>query len=83
MMLNRYPMYSAIIANSDQMSTDSKSSFEEGARGRNSGIFSEILHLLKHNKKYWLLPIIVMLLGFSLLIIIGGSAAAPFIYTLF
>ena len=35
-------------------------------------------------KKYWLIPIIVILLGFGVLIVLtGGSAIAPFIYTLF
>jgi hypothetical protein len=39
---------------------------------------------LRSRKKYWLIPIIVMLLGFGLLIVLtSGSAIAPFIYTLF
>ena len=39
---------------------------------------------LKSRKKYWLIPIIIILLGFGLLIVLtGGSAIAPFIYTLF
>ncbi|MGZ6249720.1 MAG: DUF5989 family protein [Syntrophales bacterium] len=39
---------------------------------------------LRSRKKYWLIPIIIILLGFGLLIVLtGGSAIAPFIYTLF
>lgn len=39
---------------------------------------------LKHRKKFWLLPLILILLGFGALIVFaGGSAIAPFIYTLF
>jgi hypothetical protein len=39
---------------------------------------------LRTRKKYWLIPIIIILLGFGLLIVMtGGSAIAPFIYTLF
>jgi len=39
---------------------------------------------LRTRKKYWLIPIIIVLLGFGLLIVLtGGSAIAPFIYTLF
>lgn len=35
-------------------------------------------------KKYWLVPIIVVLLAFGVLIVLtSGSAIAPFIYTLF
>ncbi len=39
---------------------------------------------LKERKKFWLVPIIVLLLILGLLIVFGGSSAiAPFIYTLF
>ena len=39
---------------------------------------------LKVRKKFWLLPIIIMLLLFGVLIVLtSGSAIAPFIYTLF
>jgi len=39
---------------------------------------------LKVRKKFWLLPIIIVLLLFGVLIVLtSGSAIAPFIYTLF
>ncbi|MGA8151679.1 MAG: DUF5989 family protein [Terriglobales bacterium] len=39
---------------------------------------------LKSRKKFWLLPLIMILLGFGVLIVLAsGSAIAPFIYTLF
>ena len=39
---------------------------------------------LKDRKKFWLLPLIVVLLGFGALIVLtSGTAVAPFIYTLF
>jgi hypothetical protein len=39
---------------------------------------------MKVRKKYWLLPIIIVLLFFGVLIgLTSGSAIAPFIYTLF
>ena len=47
------------------------------------GALAEFWSLLMHNKKYWMLPIIVLLLVFGLLVILSGSSAAPFIYTLF
>jgi hypothetical protein len=43
----------------------------------------EFLDFLKHNKKWWLLPIITVLLLLGVLIILSGTAFAPFIYTLF
>jgi hypothetical protein len=39
---------------------------------------------LRQRKKFWLLPLIVVLLTFGVLIVLAsGSAIAPFIYTLF
>ena len=44
----------------------------------------EFLEFLKERKKYWLLPIIIVLVIFGGLIILAqGSAVAPFIYTIF
>jgi hypothetical protein len=44
----------------------------------------EFLEFLKVRKKYWLLPIIIVLALFGVLIVLSqGSAVAPFIYTLF
>jgi hypothetical protein len=39
--------------------------------------------MLKQNRKYWLIPIVLILLLVGALIILGSTAAAPFIYTLF
>ena len=39
---------------------------------------------MRHRKKFWLLPIIIMLVLFGILIVLTkGTAIAPFIYTLF
>jgi hypothetical protein len=44
----------------------------------------ELWSFIRIRKKYWLLPIIVMLAVFGGLILLAkGSAVAPFIYTLF
>jgi hypothetical protein len=44
----------------------------------------EFWEFLKVRKKYWLLPIIIVLVLFGGLIILSqGSAIAPFIYTIF
>ncbi len=46
--------------------------------------FLEFWQFLKVRKKFWMLPIIVvMLLLGGLLVLAQGSAIAPFIYTLF
>ena len=47
-------------------------------------IVSELWAFMRVRKKYWLAPILIMLLIFGGLIILAqGSAVAPFIYTLF
>jgi len=47
-------------------------------------VISEFWAFLRFNKKYWLLPIVVVLLAAGFLIVVSqGSAVAPFIYTLF
>ena len=44
----------------------------------------EFFEFLKIRKKYWLLPIIIVLVLFGGLIILSqGSVVAPFIYTIF
>ncbi|MDF1547066.1 MAG: DUF5989 family protein [Bacteroidales bacterium] len=44
----------------------------------------EFWMFLKARKKYWLIPSIVILLFFGVIIVLaGGSALAPFIYSLF
>lgn len=50
---------------------------------KDKGFVGELLLMLKHNKKWWLTPIILVLILFGALIIMGSSSYAPFIYTLF
>jgi len=45
---------------------------------------SEFWKFLRQRKKYWLLPVLVVMLALgALLVLAQGSAIAPFIYTLF
>lgn len=47
-------------------------------------ILKEFWEFLNQRKKYWLMPIVLMLLALGLLLVLtSGSALAPFIYTLF
>jgi len=46
--------------------------------------FKEFWEFLRERKKYWLLPIIIVLALFGAVIVLSqGSAVAPFIYTIF
>jgi hypothetical protein len=45
---------------------------------------TELLAFLKARKKYWLMPVLIMLAIFGgLVVLTQGSVVAPFIYTLF
>ena len=46
-------------------------------------IVGEFFEFLKTNKKWWLAPIVIVMLLMGALVLLSGSAAAPFIYTLF
>ena len=47
-------------------------------------LIKEFWEFIKVRKRYWLAPIIIILVGLSLLIVFAqSSAVAPFIYTLF
>jgi hypothetical protein len=60
------------------------SEFERAASAeRRPGLVMEFLAFLRHNKKWWMGPILVILLLFGALMLLSGTAAAPFIYTLF
>jgi len=65
------------------MSDENKNAFEQAGDQKQASLLSEFLHMLKENKKYWMIPLILVLLFFGALILLGGTAAAPFIYTLF
>jgi len=57
--------------------------FERAAADRSPGMAREFIGFLSQNKKWWLAPIIVVMLLLGLLVFLGGTGVAPFIYTLF
>ena len=47
-------------------------------------VISELWEFMRENKKFWLAPIVIMLIMFGVVLVLAkGSAIAPFIYTLF
>ena len=57
--------------------------FEQANREQQAGIVKEFIAFLGENKKFWLIPLLLAFLAIGALLILGGTAAAPFIYTLF
>jgi hypothetical protein len=62
---------------------DATADFAHEAEQSQPGFFREFWDFLRFNKKWWLTPIILVLLLFGLLVILGGTGVAPFVYTLF
>jgi hypothetical protein len=69
--------------------TDEKSTPEKGlsqfekAGAKNTSLLGEIAGYMAKNKKYWLLPMVVVFIFFGAVAILSTTAAAPFIYTFF
>jgi hypothetical protein len=48
-----------------------------------TSVFRKFIYFLAETKRYWMTPILIVLLLVAGLLILGGTSAAPFIYTLF
>jgi hypothetical protein len=60
-----------------------KNNFADEAQAKRRGPLADFLDFALHNKKWWLTPIIVVLLLVGVLAVLGGTGVAPFIYSLF
>ncbi|MGH9672847.1 MAG: DUF5989 family protein [Bryobacteraceae bacterium] len=61
-----------------------QSEFEKAsAQETERGTLAELWAFLGTNKRWWMGPIIAVLLMFGVLVFLSGTAVAPFIYTLF
>jgi hypothetical protein len=66
------------------MSDEHKDDFSKIANeSKEQSLVGELIDFLRDNKKWWLAPILIVMLLMGVLILLSGSAAAPFIYTLF
>jgi Family of unknown function (DUF5989) len=59
------------------------SDFGRAASERPTTFIGEFWRFLRHNKKWWLIPIIATLLLVAVLILLAGTGAGPLVYTLF
>jgi hypothetical protein len=66
--------------NSQEKNTDE---FQSLAQKKRAPLIAEFWFFLKHNKKWWLLPILIILLLMGAIVLLAGTAIAPFIYSLF
>lgn len=71
------------MSRSPQNQQSTPEQFERNANVQSKGMVREFVLFLMHNKKWWLIPIVIVLLLLGVLVVLGGTAIAPFIYTLF
>ena len=64
-------------------STRHVSDFESQAQQASPGLVREFWDFLRLNRKWWLTPIIVVLLLVGLFLVITGTGLGPLLYTLF
>lgn len=57
--------------------------FLKAAEGRERGIVAEFVAFMAENRMWWLTPILVVFLLLGVLLVLGATGAAPFLYTLF
>ncbi len=62
---------------------DTKSEFEKAGEEQQLSLFEEFRLFIVENKKWWLIPILLVLALVGMLVVLGSTGAAPFIYTLF
>jgi hypothetical protein len=65
------------------MSDDEQRDFMAQAAGPRTTLLGELTSFLRENKKWWIAPILISIVLLGLVVILAGTGAAPFIYTLF
>lgn len=63
--------------------SDERAEFLAAGEARSGGMIGELFGFLRASGKWWLAPVIVGLLLIGLAIVLGGTAAGPFIYAAF
>jgi hypothetical protein len=67
----------------DERAVRERAEFLRQAAEAPPSLLAEFWDFLRHNKKWWLTPIIAVLLLVGLAVVLLNTGAAPFIYTLF
>ena len=69
------------------MSKQNRHEFEKAAAesraAGGTGLLRELWGFLRDNKKWWLLPILIVLLALGLIVLLSGTGLAPFLYPFF
>lgn len=62
---------------------NNEQSFLEASQEGSGGLVSEFFGFMRDNAKWWLLPFLIVFGLLGVILILGSTGAAPFIYTMF
>jgi len=65
------------------MTQDPREHFRQAAAAPRTSLVGEFWQFMRRNKKWWLMPILMVFVLLGVLMVLGATGAAPFIYTLF
>jgi len=65
------------------MSDHEDQDFLDATETESRGLIGEFIGFMKDNAKWWLLPFLIVFALLGAAVMVGGSGAAPFIYTMF
>jgi hypothetical protein len=63
--------------------TEPENEFARAASEKQAGFLAELWGFLRTNSRWWLTPIVIVMVLLAVLFVLAGTGAAPFIYTLF
>ena len=69
--------------NNSSEPSDKVTKFEQASEEQPMSLLAEFWLFIREEKKWWLTPIVLVLLLAGVAIFLSGTGAAPFIYTLF
>lgn len=50
---------------------------------KRGSFIGEFIHMVRSNRKWWMIPLILILVAFGVMMVLSSSGVAPFIYTVF
>jgi hypothetical protein len=68
---------------SPQQQRENDDDFLQAAQDKERGLISEFVMFMAENKMWWLTPILIVFGLLGVLLVLGATGVAPFIYTLF
>ena len=72
-----------MIMNTSNKSDGGSNEFARQGKRNRSSTAVEVFRLLRKTRKWWMLPLILVMLALGIFMVLSSSGVAPFIYTVF